>query len=769
MMKYIFGFSFCFLVCFPEAFAQNLIMKTIPEKGIVYLSEDINNGVINLAETLPFQDFNSTQIHQDIQLSNDVIQVLSGKEILFPNEYAAFMVNVDAEEIQFITPNYSLNPLCQTAINRVPNWLKDDLHRQFRKLSVFKLEGNFANQILSAPQEIVDEVAFQIAHLSTESLKDSRFRSTMGLLHENAQHIYDVVDSLKYVRLVEHGSFASGDYYTSTEYKIKDGSDFIWSEIPKEKYYWYVVMPKIDREGVYKEDRTSSTQFRTYGYFWREYLWSNPHPSYDYTDVNITTSKGSIDTIQRFGALMQQPEYLWDRVKKYFTFKRPFNPSNHALDMLGNWASRSLPIDAAGNRPFEPNQIINEHNGNCHEDALLVAAACRTALIPIVHIGVHGEDHAYGMIWDEDWHHYEFFRGGFSEVINPAFAGMTNMMKGGSYGWTTSIAHTTRADGYPGIVSSYYNDKICTLKVQVTDQNGDPVDGAKVEFWCSPGPYSSGWVDNVGFAWTDHTGSVNIHVGAGKKYGYQIYHKDFGYIPSSTQANIINTSSIALDGQTYSVTAQFTSGSMPALKMGNRIDLPKSAPFGVHVNFTSQGIIAGQNIEDVQNSTFAFKTPEDGSVSFFICDQANYDKYKAGNLFDYYFPVKFFNSGNLYLPLPSSGKWYIVFSNEEAVTNYQQLDATVELISDAVWNEIDEETADASVYVYPNPFSKSCRILAPQNTERVEIYNLCGELINSLYDPPFTWNADIDLSDGLYIVKAHQEHSILTTKAIFRK
>jgi hypothetical protein len=747
---------------------QEIIYKTHPEKGMVDIRTDANYGVLQNQSAPVFKEFTSVNIQQENLLSNEVLSSLKGKEILFPDEKAVFKIDIDAQNIEFLIPDYSLNPLCESAMNKCPNWLKDDLHRQFRKLAVFKLDGNFANLIINAPNEIVDEISFQIANLSTESLKDSRFRNTMELLTENAQHIYDVVDSLKYVRLVEHGSYASGDFYTTTEYKVKDGGNFIWVEIPKEIYYWYVLMPKIDREGVYKQDKTSSSQFRTYGYFWREYLWSNPHSGFDYTQVNISTSKGSIDTIQRFGAIMQMPEYLWDRVHRAYSFNRSFDPEDHALDVLGNWASRALPIDAVDNRPFEPNQIIFEHDGNCHEDALLVAAACRTALIPIVHIGVHGEDHAYGMIWDEDWHHYEFFRGGFSNVISPSFAGITNMYEGGSYGWTTSIAHTTRADGYKDVFSSYYNDKICTQKVLVLDKNGNPVDGAKVEFWCSPGPYSSGWVDNVGFAWTDNNGMVELKVGAGKKYGYQVYHKSFGYIPSSTQANIINTT-IALDGQTYETTAKFTSGDMPALPYGKRIDLPKTASYGLHIQFNAHGVIAGQNLEDVQNSTFSYKIPDDGSVSFFICDQANYTKYTSGQAFDYYFPVKNFNSGNLYLPLPSAGKWYVIFSNEEATTNLQQLEADVEIISDAVWAGVDAFSEKMEVKAYPNPFSQQCYFDVAENVSRLEIVDLYGKLVQVISDTPYVWKPDGNAPDGVYVVKSYSDNTITSTRILYRK
>lgn len=196
--------------------------------------------------------------------------------------------------------------------------------------------------------------------LPIEVLKDNRFRITKDMLVSNAQFIYNVVDSLKYVRLVEHGDFVSGDYYTSTEYRIKDGSggDTIWSEIPKDIYYWYLVFPKIDRECVYKNDNTSSSQNRTYGYFWKDYIWNNPHPSFDYSNVDTTMvylapykawvpgiyKGGSPEehrwtTLQRFGELIQEPDVLWDRRATYYPFNRAYQESNYALNVIGNFVS----------------------------------------------------------------------------------------------------------------------------------------------------------------------------------------------------------------------------------------------------------------------------------------------------------------------------------------------------------------------------------------------------------------------------------------------
>ncbi|HPD66258.1 MAG TPA: T9SS type A sorting domain-containing protein [Bacteroidia bacterium] len=723
-------------------------------KGIVFI-EDYNIG--NIIEppvvTIPFLPVKSIRIDQKQEFSNEVLATVKANEILFPDEYAALELNTDAKTISFIKPNYTLDIKAYQAIDRAPAWLSADLHRQFRKLRKYALDDDFAQLILNAPEKVVDEVAFQIANLSTETLRDTRFRATLNLLTDNALFLYKCADSLQYVKIVEHGSFSSRDYYTTTKYRIKSGNDTIWYEIPRDIYYWYVVMPKLDREGVYEQDLTSSTQFRTYGYFWRQYLWNNPVKTFDYTKVNITTPKGSIDTIQRFGDLIKMPKVLWDRNQTYFPFKRSFDPTDHALDVIGNWASRAIPIDAKDNRPFEPNQIIFEHDGNCHEDALLIVAACRTALIPIIHLNTNGEDHAFGSVYDNDkWYHFEFFRGGFSEVINPSFAGITNLMKGGSYSWTTSVVQGTRSDGYRINHTAEYSTKLCNLEFTVVDKNGKAVDGAKIILWCSPGPYSSGWVSKIGWIWTDHTGTAKITVGAGKKYAFQVYHPKFGYLPDQSNAYVINQTN-AVSGQTYQASAVYSDKQMPELTYGNLQKLPPDANYGVHVNFTSKNIVAGIYDEDVQKSQFAFRNDSDGNITFFLLNEANYLKFQNKEAFDYYFPVKYFNSGNLYLTLPAAGKWYVIFSNQEATVNYQQLELTGELLNNAVYQSIDFQPDNNACIAFPNPFSDKCRFIRSPWVKTIEIFDVFGKKIQVLEDGTNYWIPGKEVSSGTYLVK----------------
>jgi hypothetical protein len=390
--------------------------------------------------------------------SDELIYSLQTDKIyLNRDEFVAYKCNLLNQEffIEDHNPSIELPEICENALNIVPNWLKFDLRQKFERFTGGNRNEIYAQMILDAAQEdirYVDEVAFCIANLSSQTLLDGRFLATREFLGENAEWIYRVDDSLKYVDIVEHGDYGSGDYYTTTKYLVRNGEDGPdeWVELPMDYYYWYIVMPKLNLEGAYKLESTSATTQRTYDFFWREYLWNNPAPNNDYMNVNIKTQIGSIDTIRRFGELMQHPQILWDRMHNYWLFGRDYTPDDHALNMLANWASRCVPADPTNLRPHQPNQIAYLHVGRCGEDSYLVAAACRTALIPMIVLTTEREDHAFGAFWDRDWEHFEFFRGG---LANSGW-GWTNLNGGKFYEelapdyWVISYVFGFRPDGY---------------------------------------------------------------------------------------------------------------------------------------------------------------------------------------------------------------------------------------------------------------------------------------------------------------------------------
>jgi hypothetical protein len=162
-------------------------------------------------------------------------------------------------------------------------------------------------------------------------------------------------------------------------------------------YYQFIVMPKLEQEGLYVTDKSIIGRTTHLGYGWREYLWFDPDTTHSYRPVNISGykevdaqgNKGTItiDTIPRLGEIMQMPEYLWNQQMTIYLFNRDFDSAQSALDVLGNWCSRCIPMDVtdANDYRLHNQSYCMETYGNCHEDALLVAAAARTSLILDAH------------------------------------------------------------------------------------------------------------------------------------------------------------------------------------------------------------------------------------------------------------------------------------------------------------------------------------------------------------------------------------------------
>ena len=790
-MKNIFAILILILSTLSFSNAQNL---KLDKKGIdhpkyrgIYTNPHENTeleGVLPVEKQDIFIPYRFEEKQRPASRSNDVIATGEGSDYLFPGDYSYFKVNTNTKTVTYFPMDYGLHSTCQTAIDKAPDWLEKELMLQFIKLEKFNLDDDYAALIVSASNEICDEVAFQVAHIAVQTLASTRFKSDMDLIVRNAQWIYDMVDSLKYVRLKEYGTFAAGDYYTTTEYRVKNGpsGDTIWSEIPSDIYYWHVVHPKIDREALASKHSSSD---QTYGYFYKEYIWYNPDPDHDYRHVDTTmvyvdaykqympgiykgdsAHKHRFLTLQRFGELMQKPEILWNRHQTYYDFLRDYKDSDHALNVLGNWASRAIPVITDGKvRPFQPNQALYEHNGNCHEDAILIVAACKTALIPVVHRNSSGEDHAFAAIYDDDWYHYEFFRGGLDPTINAQFRGMTNLLKGGSYGWTTSIVHASRNDGYLGNHTSYYTDETCTLKFKIADKNGVPVDNANIILWCNPGPYGPGWKNKIGYFWTGFSGELEIEAGAGKQYAFQIDHPDFGYLPDATHGTILTTST-AQNGQTYSVTVNYNEDEMPLLTM-NTEDTPDTADYGVFLTINSDEIISGTNTTGYNRDQFALWQDDEGSLAFFICDENNFQKFKNDQPFNAYEGLQR-SWKNIKASLPGSGEYYIVLSNQVSTTNIQYFDADCELVSDVEFVSVGEQQSEIEIVTSPNPFSDFCDIKFGTKMDEASVYDLFGRKVANWQNiDHLNWQPD-ELSKGIYILKAQKDGQIISRKLVYR-
>ena len=755
----IFLFAFCELI---SQESNPVLQKTVSDMNNKVIYKAVPGNIIDLkpARQAPVNRF---------FIPGDVIASESGESLLMPGDFTAFKYNSASGRLEYIPVDFTIAGECYAAIDRAPNWLKNELILKFRLLNKYGRDDDFAELILNCEEKYTDEVAFVIAHSSIQALTNSRFAKDIEVIVRNAEFIYNIDDSLKYVDLVEYGDFESGDYYTTTKYMVRTGVDGPqeWVEAPKEIYYWYVVHPKIRQEGIYVTDDTGNEQQRTYDYSWRDYIWYNPNPGYDYRHVNKSTSKGSIDSIARFADRIMKAEILWDRMKTYYPFNREYGADDNALNIIGNWCSRAIPVDAELPRAIQPNQALYEHNGNCGEDAYLVAAACRTALIPIIHRNTSCEDHAFGAIWCEDWHHYEFFRGGLSG--NDSY-GITNMMEGGSYGWITSIVEGYRPDGYCANHTEEYTD-LCDIYLTIYSADSIPVDGAQVIFYANPNSYGQAGYFRSGQAWTDSRGQIHYRVGAqsdnsGKKYALQIYHPDLGSFPSSTEVYLFITSG-ARAGQEYGGAIYLPDVKMPELNV-EKAEAPETCNYGIKLKMNITDIISG-SIHDANNFPWDefhyWNEEESGSVATFICNKENYEKYIAGDAFSAY-AFNFANTNaETILPVPEEGEWYAIISNENAYVNSAYLDVTAELIEGPVTSVKEISAPDSQIKVSPNPVTDFCTLELPEGCNEFEVYDVFGRLAGRESSSDI-WIPSAGLPPGMYIIRAYSGDKVYTARII---
>lgn len=702
---------------------------------------------------------------------------MDSKRMLAPGE--SVIIAVENDTITDDSTHIQLSSTIESAIARVPVWMQYDLRFKFRRMTS-TYQTRMVQMINETPKQFLDEVAFQLTYLPAEVLTHSAFNqaSDWQYLVRNVEMIYAHADSLKYVRLKEYGDTNTDDWYTTTEYKIKQGSNYIWREVDRYYYYMFIVMPKLYDEALVVRDITSYTDQRTWGYFWRDFLWNNPSSAHNYQNVYMcgypainsggTRDSVCIDTIHRLGQLMQMPEYLWDENTSTWLFNRGYSSTQSALNVLGNWCSRCIPWDVTSTsqmRSSQPNQIAMNHFGNCHEDAILVTSAARTALIPCMHISDNCDDHVWAAIHDGGdsvWHHFEFFRGGLSDN-KPYYWGMTNMAADGGYGWKSSFVHGEVPDGNYINVSKTYSDDTtaCRLKITIKGRDGKPVDGARVNLYSTNYQHgSTPYILSAGYVWTNAQGQVDLAVGTGNKYYMKVYHPKFGSFPSTSgQVYVIYSTSNTVAGRTYSKTYTFDTTLTP---QRNRVTYDQTeypATKSLSLSVKADNVTTGQRTVDAQGGRFFQRTKTLGNVSIYVVDESNISRFKNGDMSanaEYYFGK--LSEGQFDVPLHSTGKTYVVLTNNNNFTNYVELNYGYELKEGAQFDFLGVQTAEAAEFtVYPNPAQDKVTVSVSGNVRdnaQVEIIDMSGRTVARQNISDGTAEINIsDLQKGVYIVK----------------
>lgn len=715
----------------------------------------------------------------------------TNKRILKPGE--ALIFEVENSQITEDSSLFELLPAnINAAIARVPAWLHYDLQFKFKMITQSSHRTKMVDLLNNTPKQYLDEVAFMLTYLPYEVLIDGRFINDWDYLIKNVELIYTYADSLKYVRLVEKGDTNTNDWKTTTEYKIKTGSStFIWREIDPYYYYQFIVMPKLEQEGLYVTDNASSVGQRTWGYGWREYLWFDPDTTHSYRPVNISgykevDAKGNkgtitIDTIPRLGEIMQMPEYLWNQQMTIYLFNRDFDSAQSALDVLGNWCSRCIPMDvtdANDYRPSQPNHIAWKHIGNCHEDALLVAAAARTSLIPLMHIGDFCDDHVWGMIHDGGdniWHHYEFFRGGCSPS-RPYWWGMTNMQEYGHYGWNSSLVQGYVPDGRLFNVSDCYseNKPSATLNLTIIDSLGKPIDGVRVNLYSTNTQYGTEYKLSAGYLWTNGQGNITTPIGTGKKYYMKIYHPNYGSFPVESNQIFVLINSNTVAGKAYDIT--FTMPSKPKARSrvtsnSNTFDAEKS----LKITWSAKNITTDKNPVDGQSSTFYEHTGTDAFVNFHILSEQEMNAFKASGITKVNAIYTFYQKrpGEINIPVHKTGKTYIALTNDFNYKNFVEIAYRTDIVNGAEFDlsiENTEKDNDISVNIYPNPAENQLTIeSANYIINDIKIIDVSGKVIKHIQNKSQLPQYHIDVNDikkGIYFISLYSDKGNTVKKFI---
>lgn len=532
-----------------------------------------------------------------------------------------------------------ITPRAESAVRAAPSWLRRPLRDNFRRLSQ-DFQNRYANIILRPPpSNYLDEICFQIAYLSPQTLQ----AMDPAIIDTNVAQMYRADRYLAYVQILDYGSDSS-----TTTYRIIRGNDTSWVAIPKEVYYWYVVMPKL----VMERPKMDGSVFNK---FWRDYLW------------NVAYTVGTPGENKRLGEVLPMASVFWNEDTIRVNTHTDFNYTDCALATIGKWVAKTVAngVGAPG-RPNQPNVIANYHQGTCSEIRVVLAAATRTGLIPVVGTWNYNENHHWNEFWwNGEWHPYQVNLGynagdGWCFIDFPHVA-MDRKYGGGK---NLSIVWNERPDTYQEAVVDIFSD-FCTLSVWVKDANQRPVDGCKVTL------YSRDWWGGISAGLqrgtTDRNGYFQFKIGDWRDYWLEI-ESDIGHLPMTQ----IIDSADCQPGRHFQFTYNL-SGTMPSLSYIPET-LPPQPNWKLLARF-SNGEEAVYGFNNTYYSGFPLFHEEDpgwyrimgypGKIDFFVVNRDNFIRYCQGNPFRGYMLHQDATNLNLTFLLPTEENYYLVFSNKE--------------------------------------------------------------------------------------------------------
>lgn len=735
-----------------------------------------------------------------------------------PGEALIFKYNNQSAELeQYFIPEYQyLTDLSKQAIAKAPAWLRNDLRLVLIQLSETH-QNKWANAILETQDPYIDEVAFCISAFSVEYLRSEYAYPEM--LRINAEYIYKYDKLFKYVEVIDHGTSADDDYYSTTSYKmINESGVEVTKEIPKEIYYWFVVNPQITDEipgfvktEVHELNAKDVMTTPEKGQFWRAYLFE--HHDKNIPNLNFGAYTASVEESAKLSAVRNgrpQQEYeglaqnildslqtvpvYWD--SKVLGVNSPQMLEsygvNNVLALLNRytWSCMRFWSVSAVERPHQPVRIIKWGMGRCGEHSDLTTALGRTALIPTCNVEGLSSDHTWNAFYDPLTNSKSF---GYNidnwKVWETTITGFVNSyINHDKDGDRWASVNLMRSDGVSYPIVEKYSNKYGKLTITAEDSNGNPIDGAHVVLVAQQAA-SVGenlFFDNAGT--TDQNGQVEFIVGDQRIYYAKVYAQG-QEVPQETGivTNVTDGEPVE-NGVNYGTTFTFEN-----LKLSRINKIPKDTIYQnlsknkLALNiYSNKEIALGSYMYNDLSSTSWFGTQyrdykeTNPNFTVFQCDDRNIGRYNAGNSFT---ALNNTNQSelNTTFDLPENDIFYVIRNNNQS--NFIQLEGNIG-IQDASGNEIynfipDNEggkefetylnTPDIennSIVIYPNPTSDYLFVNA-NDIQKIRIYNSCGQLVieNNINKN----SARIDLSNlksGIYFISIIRQNTTTNSKII---
>ena len=523
-----------------------------------------------------------------------------------PLGYAGIRFDHKTRSIEAVRSLPTLRFSAQRAVARCPRWLRAKLEHTLSQLPGFT-QDNLAAAINDAVDPYVDEVCFAIAH-STPAYLQSQY-CYVRLFTENAELIYAHEKVLPYVDVVDVGTSADDDYYSTVRYwRIDADSNLVQVEVPREIYYWYIVHPKLSDEIPAYVDPTVRESLNAIkpppqGVFWRNYLFTVTEPVPDTTGVDFLILRD----------LVSQCRVMWAE-----TGDEP-----QAVRQITKWIRNVLDFDSGSERPHQPVRIYNLHMGRCGEHEDLTAAAARACLIPARGINAYSRDHVWNEFWDEQWRQWEPVNNSHDDAF----------VYSERWGWKFGSIMARRSDGKFISVTDDYVKETCTVEIHAKDANGTPVDGATVLIAVRNDQNII--VDTYGS--TDHAGVARFIVSADRDYFARFDSPHGGSCPP--QSNQVSTlMSNAVSGRAYSFELRSTTVKPRIRQEGviqNMEDDIEDFVIEHHIDGGAQAIRWQQRFDDINAVApcVFFSEENGGSLCRGYFDEANFQQVHAQQSF----------------------------------------------------------------------------------------------------------------------------------------